>query len=193
MKKIFFIIAVIGCISHHNSAQSAVCNATVCRAEDSGYMDLNPSVAYDCQVSPAATCYCSERVLSCSLCPSGYTRTQASVSPSSGGSVKYYYCKKDCTGCSNCTSDTSWSSAGTGYEKKVTRTCDCNTCKSSTAYRCAAGYYGSSSNGTSGCAACPSGSTSSAGSTSKSSCCESAVSGAKDGYGTYSKSACCYS
>lgn len=57
--------------------------------------------------------------------------------------------------CSNCTSDTSWSSAGTGYMKKVTRTCNCGTCSATTAYQCASGYWGSSTNGTSGCSQCP--------------------------------------
>ena len=110
----------------------------------------------------------------CNVCASGYKRTKTSATMMGCGSTYYYYCEQDCTGCSDCTSDTSWSSAGTGYDKKVTRTCNCNTCNSSTSYRCAAGYYGSSSNGTSGCSKCTShnsvSANSSAGSTAQTSC-----------------------
>ena len=110
----------------------------------------------------------------CLSCQTGYTRTQTSARMGLCGNANYYYCSQNCTGCSNCTSDTSWSSAGTGYEKKVTRTCNCNTCNSSTSYRCAAGYYGSSTNGTSGCSKCTShnsvAANSSAGSTAQTSC-----------------------
>ncbi len=111
----------------------------------------------------------------CNTCASGYTRTKTSATMMGCGTSDYYYCKSNCTGCTNCTSDTTWSSAGTGYEKKVTRTCSCNTCKATTAYRCTAGYYGSSINGTSGCTSCKiatsnSNATSAAGSTAITSC-----------------------
>ncbi len=67
-------------------------------------------------------------------------------------------CEDDsgCTGCTNCTSDVNWAAGNTGYQFKVSRSCDCNTCIESTAYRCASGYYGTSTNGTSGCSQCPS-------------------------------------
>ncbi|MBR5566778.1 MAG: hypothetical protein IKW09_01585 [Alphaproteobacteria bacterium] len=115
-------------------------------------------------------------VQSCTECEYGMDLTYSEYS-SLSCSLKFGYnvCESDCANCTNCISDTSWSSAGTGYQKKVTRTCDCGTCKQTTSYRCAANYYGSSSNGTSGCTACPSyngiAGTSSAGSTSASSCC----------------------
>lgn len=93
----------------------------------------------------------------CSTCKSGYTRKSTRAQMGGCGQTTYYYCESNCIGCASCSSDTSWSSAGTGYEKKVTRTCDCDTCVvTATAYRCAAGYYGSSTNGTSGCTRCPS-------------------------------------
>lgn len=188
MKKSFFAVAIIGCIACHNAVYAAECVANACDPDDLGYMDINPFASNNCS-NPGATCYCGERVLSCPFCSSGYTRTQDSVALSSGGSAKYYYCKENCTGCSNCTSDTSWSSAGTGYEKKVTRTCNCNTCNTSTSYRCAAGYYGSSSNGTSGCTRCPSSGNSAAGSTSATGCY---ITSGSDGTGSFTYTQNCY-
>lgn len=107
----------------------------------------------------------------CSACGSCYNRvavTSSNVNTIIGGtnavfggacsnpdsmvSGLYTCVEKTCTGC---TSDTSWSSAGTGYMKKVTRTCNCGTCSATTAYQCASGYWGSSTNGTSGCSPCP--------------------------------------
>ena len=164
---------VLGIVVDAN-AVTTICNASVCDSTDSGYSDITrPTNCYNDFKS--ATCYGDSRVLSCMSCPTGYTRTSKTVTiPCSGGTTTWYTCVQDCTGCSNCTSDTSWSSAGTGYEKKVTRTCNCNTCNSSTSYRCAAGYYGSSTNGTSGCSKCTShnsvSANSSAGSTAQTSC-----------------------
>ena len=67
--------------------------------------------------------------------------------------------------------DDLWTAYGTGYQKRITRTCNgLYACNQTTQYQCAAGYYGSSTNGTSGCTACPCSGTSSAGSTSVSSC-----------------------
>ena len=156
------------------------CNQLVCDVTDSQYNNItSPN---NCGMGTiidnnlvTATCYAESRILSCANCPTGYSKKANTVAiPCSGGKTTWYTCVQDCTGCSDCTSDTSWSSAGTGYEKKVTRTCNCNTCNSSTSYRCAAGYYGSSTNGTSGCSKCTShnsvSANSSAGSTAQTSC-----------------------
>lgn len=65
---------------------------------------------------------------------------------------------EQCTGCTSCVSDSDYSSAETGYEKKVNRTCSCNTCNEVISYQCAAGYYGRprGTNGApSGCTQCP--------------------------------------
>lgn len=117
------------------------------------------------------SCY---SVRDCNACDSGYTRISRALYGCSN--VSYYDC--DCV-CNNCTSDATWSAAGTGYEKKTSRSCNCDSgqaiCKESTSYRCAVGYYGSSSNGTSGCDRCPPsggvyGTTDSAGTTSITGC-----------------------
>ena len=68
----------------------------------------------------------------------------------------YTYTTCGCPSCTGCTSDSSWVSAGAGYEKKTTASCDCGTCTKTTSYRCAAGYYGTSTNGSTGCTKCPS-------------------------------------
>ncbi|MBQ8293892.1 MAG: hypothetical protein IJX89_00710 [Alphaproteobacteria bacterium] len=135
----------------------------------------------------------------CNSCEVGYTRTQTSATfrcGSSSSTMTYYYCKQDCNGCTDCTSDAYWSAGNTGYQKKVTRTCDCNTCYSSTSYRCAAGYYGSSTNGTSGCTICPSDNsmtgTSAAGSTSITSCYIVVGDQMEDSTGTYEYTSNCY-
>ncbi|MDE6478344.1 MAG: hypothetical protein K2L94_03800, partial [Alphaproteobacteria bacterium] len=108
----------------------------------------------------------------CNACKTGYTRSAATISiPGCQNKIEYYICTENCTGCSNCTSDSAWSAHSTGYEKKVTRTCNCNTCSATTSYRCAAGYYGTSTNGTSGCTRCPNNGSSSAGTTSVTGCC----------------------
>ncbi|MDE5615426.1 MAG: hypothetical protein K2I81_01165 [Alphaproteobacteria bacterium] len=98
-----------------------------------------------------------------------------------------------CKTCANCTSDTSYSSAGTGYERRALKTCACLTgeCKTSYSYRCAVGYYGTSTNGTSGCTRCPSsggtyGTTASAGSQDITACYLPAGTPMSDGTGTFS-------
>ena len=133
----------------------------------------------------------------CDSCMAGYTRKSTTAQMGGCGNARYYYCEENCTGCSNCTSDTTWSATGTaGYEKKVTRTCSCNTCNASTSYRCAAGYYGSSTNGTSGCARCPSSGgvygTSAAGSTAITSCYIPSGTSMTDSVGTYEYTSNCY-
>ena len=125
-------------------------------------------------------------IYSCDQCKSGYTQKQVILPLSASCSTGYYVCEEvKCTGCSNCASDTTWSSAGTGKEKLTTRTCNCNTCNESTSYRCAAGYYGNGST----CTACPSGGTSSAGATTVGGCCATTFSDTK-GSGKYNPTCC---
>ncbi len=91
-------------------------------------------------------------------CPDGTTKTQYTHTSSlCGASYTYYDCKVDCTGCSNCTDNASWTAGNTGYERRTKKTCDYDTCqcKTSTEYRCAKGYYGTSFTGTTGCTRCP--------------------------------------
>ncbi|MBD5388985.1 hypothetical protein HDR63_01890 [bacterium] len=54
-------------------------------------------------------------------------------------------------------SDSSWSSGGTGYQKKVNRGCSNGSCvATSTSYQCAAGYYGAATTNTvPTCTRCP--------------------------------------
>jgi len=91
-------------------------------------------------------------------CPDGYELTLKFINiPGCTNKISYNACEKSCAPCTNCLSDTTWSSAGIGYEKRTLATCNCGTCKKTTSYRCAANYYGSSTNGTSGCTSCASG------------------------------------
>lgn len=106
----------------------------------------------------------ADSIASCSACGTGYDREAVQATGSSG---VYNICSNvssmisglyKCTSktCTDCTSDTSWSSTGTaGYQKKTTATCNAGVCTKTTEYRCDAGYYGSSTNGTSGCTQCP--------------------------------------
>ena len=114
-------------------------------------------------------------VTECRACEGDFELTELEADIPGCFTMTYQGCAEGCAKCDDCVSDTSWSAAGAGYEKKVTRTCDCGYCDETASYRCAANYYGSSSNGTSGCTACPSyngiAGTSSAGSTSASACC----------------------
>ena len=117
---------------------------------------LTPAYSYDCY-RYSSTQYVRIATVDGS-CPSGTTRTQKThQSQLCGTSYTYYDCLSTCTGCSNCTDNASWTSAGTGYEKRTKKECNLSTCKceSSTIYQCAKGYYGSSTNGTSGCTICP--------------------------------------
>ena len=91
-------------------------------------------------------------------CPSGTTREiKKHTSALCGASYTYYDCKSECTGCSNCTDNATWTAGNTGYEKRTTKTCNYDTCncETGTAYRCATGYYGSPRSETSGCTRCP--------------------------------------
>lgn len=117
--------------------------------------------------------YNTTEVNDCTRCNSGYVLQETMYNIFECG-LKVTYNTCACAGCTDCTSDTTWSAGNTGYEKKVTRTCNCSTCNASTEYRCAAGYYGSSTDGTSGCTRCTSSDgiygTSNAGSTAITSC-----------------------
>lgn len=107
---------------------------------------------------------------SCSACGTGYTREAVTTSNINTVSSSWSAVEANCANisamisglytcvaktCTDCTSDSDWSSAGTGYHKKTTATCNAGVCTKTTAYRCASGYYGSSTNGTSGCTKCP--------------------------------------
>ena len=182
MKKYLFLAGLLILISPDAAYAANDCVEEVCKNFIS-----NPTMT-GC-ASASQRCYNGSSMITCNRCESGWESKSNTVTVG-GCSVVQVVCAK-CTGCSNC-NDSLWSSAAPGHEVRQIRTCNCNTCSSTPEFRCAAGYYGSPSNGSSGCTACPSGSTSSAGSTSKSDCCESGDSGS-DGTGSWSKPACCYS
>ncbi|MBQ8042180.1 MAG: hypothetical protein IJ273_02510 [Alphaproteobacteria bacterium] len=125
-------------------------------------------------------CYGDIKVKTCTSCNTGYTLTSKTGSVSGcSNTISYKSCEQS-SSCNNCNGEclsTGWTSAGTGYEKRVASLCNESkcTCDETTSYRCAAGYYGSPSGNMSGCTKCPSyngiAGTSSAGSTSVSSCC----------------------
>ena len=138
--------------------------------------------------------YGANKVAECRTCMSGYK--SEFVGPISfsdcTNTISYQTCPTKCAGCTNCVSDSNFSSYSTGYQRKATRTCDCETCRTTYSYRCAAGYYGSSSNGTSGCSPCPSGGTSSAGTTSATGCYIPSGTTGSDATGTYKYTSNCY-
>ena len=107
---------------------------------------------------------------SCEICESGYARTERSLQLATACTATYYTCEEICNGCTNCVSDTSYSTVATGYESMVKRQCYCNTCSETYLFRCAAGYWGKSTNGTSGCKKCPTPGVSPAGATSATQC-----------------------
>ena len=197
MKKLIFLLGVALPIITYTTniyAVGSVCRQEHCMSSDDAYMDLVRPSSY-CNFSNSS-CWGEYRVQSCTRCESGYDLVTKTVSIPCAGTASYQTCQQQCTGCTNCISDKSWSAGNTGYEKKVTRTCDCNTCRTSTSYRCAAGYYGSSINGTSGCTRCPSSGgvygTSASGSTAITSCYLSSGTSFSDdsGSGTYTSD--CY-
>ena len=138
--------------------------------------------------------YGANKVVECRTCMSGYKHEF--VGPISfsdcTNTISYRTCPTKCAGCTNCVSDSNFSSYSAGYQRKATRTCDCETCRTTYSYRCAAGYYGSSSNGTSGCSPCPSGGTSSAGTTSATGCYIPSGTTGSDATGTYKYTSNCY-
>ena len=134
----------------------------------------------------------------CTSCSPGYTLTYVAISQCGLTNKIFKAC--DCI-CSNCTSDTTYTAAGTGYQKKINRQCECGsgtaTCKTTTVYQCAVGYYGHSTNGTSGCTRCPSsggvyGTTAAAGSTAITSCYIPSGSSFSDGTGSGTYTGNCY-
>ncbi len=177
MKKLFILSILMLPAGGAYAVPALKCMIVTCPTNNSS-IEANPYSTH-C-TSRTNTCYQNAAgqiflLTACTACSGGYKLTNASyTSTVCESSFAYNNCDVDCPSCSNCISDTTWSSAGTGYEKKVSRTCNCGTCTSSTSYRCAAGYYGSSSNGTSGCSRCPSSGgvygTSAAGSTAITSC-----------------------
>lgn len=128
---------------------------------------------------------------SCSTCPTGYTLTTTSVDVCSNVSNPPTI-KKCCAPCSNCTSDTTWSSYDATREVKVTRSCDCGTCKATNSYRCKAGYYGSGSS-SSNCTLCPADGAAGGGSTAGSSLITKCfVNSGSDTTGNYDYTEPCY-
>lgn len=174
MNKIFSTIVMIACLGlTYNAYAAGVCTRTTtmptglnmyasitgCTGTVTSYYIMSSTggmadILGNC--SACSSCYNRVAVTSSNVGTiggnSGAVFGGACSNPSSMVSGLYTCVAKTCTGC---TSDASWSSAGTGYMKKVTRTCDCGVCKESTAYQCASGYWGSSTNGTSGCSQCP--------------------------------------
>ncbi len=113
--------------------------------------------------------------------------------------ITHNTCESACAECTDCTSDTSWSTAVTptgaelpSHQQKTTRTCDCGTCVETTQYRCAAGYYGNPTSILSICATCPQPGTSAAGSTAKTSCYIPSGTSMTDNAGTYQFTTKCY-
>ena len=147
------------------------------------------------------TCYTADgttvKLASCDSCTNSKASRTKKETNIIGCKGTYYFYTCECPLCTSCTSDKSWSSAGTGYEKKVTASCDCGECTKTTAYRCAAGYYGTSTNGSTGCTICPTsggvGGQSVAGSNSAiTSCYIPANTTLSDSTGTYQYTSNCY-
>ena len=203
MKKSFFLItyALWAIVFFATSTKlyavtsADMCRLAACSPNDFGVID----VAENCQ-HIAATCLTDDNgnlfgITRCTACNPGYTLVQTTFGVTCKNllhNLPFFTCVQTCTS-SNCKSDTSWSAAGTGYQKKANRSCsDSTTCKTTYSYRCAAGYYGSSSNGTSGCNPCPSGGTSSAGTTSATGCYIPSGTTGSDSTGTYKYTSNCY-
>ena len=130
-----------------------VCMGSACGNYES-YTEMD--LTFGC-AKKTYTCYGNTKLASCLSCTNSkatLTNQQIGMLPDCSGTYTFKTCQ--CPLCTSCTSDTSWSSAGTGYEKKVTASCDCGECTKTTSYRCAAGYYGTSTNGSTGCNKCPS-------------------------------------
>lgn len=189
MKKYLFCVSLVLFIGICAGAIGAT-SCIVCADDSYGSAPSNCS-SY---VPYCLTDGTSFAVSSCDSCASGYKKQVASTSC---GNITVYECVRDCSGCSNCTSDTTWSAGNTGFEKKIIRACNCNTCVASISYRCATGYYGSSTNGTTGCMSCKdetnnSYATSAAGSTAKTSCYIPASISLSDDMGAYTFTNNCY-
>ena len=93
----------------------------------------------------------------CLSCRTGYDISIKMVDVSSSTCSTQLPVISCCATCSNCTSDATWTAAGTGYVKKTMRSCNCGTCETWIAYECAAGYYGAATTNTPPtCTKCPS-------------------------------------
>lgn len=195
MKKKNLFVLIATCFILPSTLYAGTCTtysipsgqANPCEDMIQDYCDSMGAQSY--YMSTSGNCYGKQN---CDICQPGYTK----VTKNLGDCTNITYTACECS-CSGCTSDTTWSAAGTGYQKKVTRYCDCSsgtaTCTATTDYRCAAGYYGSSTNGTSGCTKCPDSGTSSNGSTVITSCCLPSGSAFSDTSGAGSFTAqCCY-
>lgn len=147
-------IVITAITMHPGLSATTVCNAGVCQPNGT-YNTLD--FAQNCKTK-IATCYGTNRVYSCLECPDGYDRIKQSTGPlvNCANTEYFYTCQENCTGCTNCVSDTTWSAAGVGYQSKTTRTCVCNTCIETVSYQCAPGYYGTPTTNTNGCTRCPS-------------------------------------
>ncbi|MDE5616056.1 MAG: hypothetical protein K2I81_04470 [Alphaproteobacteria bacterium] len=154
MIKIIAAAGILSLVTGGANAVTSACMASACGVSATSYAEID--LTSNC-LSKISTCYGDNKVYSCMNCPTGYTRTERTTGRLAGCSneASFYTCIENCNGCTNCTSDTIWSAANTGYQKKTTRTCNCNTCYETVAYQCAPGYYGKSTNGTSGCTRCP--------------------------------------
>ena len=182
-------IAIIIGIALGNTAPAFTADLPWCEITDCTTASHTVDLVENCY-EKTSRCYYDSVVYTCRKCNNLSNQTTKYTTLSScQGTVEYTTC---CVPCGTCLSDANWSSAGGGYEKKTTRTCDCNAgCQESTTYRCAAGYYGSPSSAASGCSACPGGGTSAAGSTSITNCYVTSFSDST-GSGTYTSS-CYYS
>ncbi len=140
-----------------------------CAACNSGYKLTTRSHEYDIRSDVTSVCGSS--------CTDGI------------GYATYQVCEK-CT--LTCTSDTSWTTVRTGYEKRTVCSNGCGTDE----YRCAAGYYGTSTNGSTGCNKCPSSGgvdgQSAAGSTAITSCYIPKNTTLSDSTGKYQYTSDCY-
>lgn len=168
-----------------------------------------------CATYSVMSCYVDNtcrKVQSCTSCPSGQTTITTTymnkciyykcgypsvVTPGiqPGGGVQHS-CSLESCACDKW----DWRATGiAGYQSRQTYTCDESTdckCVYNTEYRCAKGYYGTATSGTSGCTRCPavngvSGTTASAGTTSKSGCHIPTTQTMTDSIGTYKFSTQC--
>lgn len=89
--------------------------------------DALPIMLTGCELgqtySPGCIGGTTTRYVSCNSCKTGYIRVLTSGVASSGCTYDYYKCQPDeeeeCNENTNCISDTSWSAASVGYEKKL--------------------------------------------------------------------------
>lgn len=180
--------------------QITTCTKTPCPSNTTTLPILMTSVL--CAQDGTKECYKSGSTTyvytPCTSCTPGFTLKQVAIAQCGLSGEIFMGC--ECV-CNNCTSDAAYTAAGTGYQKKVNRTCDCSSgtakCTETTVYQCAVGYYGRSTNGTSGCTRCPSsggvyGTTAAAGSTAITSCYIPSGSSFSDGTGSGTYTGNCY-